>query len=116
MKSSAILFTIGLAAAAPLAAQTSDPQTDRQPAAPDETRAAAAAQMVDGEVRKIDKEQCKLTLRHGPNPSLGMPAMTMVYRVKDPSMLDAVKVGDKIRFQAENLNGAYTVTSLEPQK
>ncbi|WP_428418600.1 copper-binding protein [Methylibium sp.] len=76
--------------------------------------AAAAAPMADGEVRKIDKEQGKVTLRHGPIASLEMPGMTMVFKVADPKMLDRVKEGDKVKFAAEKVNGAITVTAIEP--
>ena len=70
-----------------------------------------------GEIRKVDKDAQKITIRHGPVPSLDMPqAMTMVYRVKDPAMLDQVKAGDKVTFEAENLNGVFTVTKIEPVK
>lgn len=74
----------------------------------------AASVMVDGEVRKVDREQGKLTLRHGPIPNLEMPGMTMVFRVTNPQMLDEVKQGDQVRFAAERVNGAFIVTALEP--
>ena len=70
--------------------------------------------MATGEVRKVDKEQAKLTIRHGPLANLGMPAMTMVFRVKDPAMLNQVKEGDKVSFVAEKIDGAITVTELKP--
>lgn len=76
----------------------------------------AAMSMAVGEVKKVDKDAGKITLKHGPLANLDMPAMTMVFRVKDPSMLDQVKVGDKVSFVAEKLNGAITVTKLEPAK
>ena len=78
--------------------------------------AQPSAQLAEGEVRKVDKETKKITLRHGPIPSLDMPAMSMVFQVKDPAMLDQVKAGDKIRFQAEKIGGQYTVTHIEPTK
>ncbi len=78
--------------------------------------APAAGQMADGEVRKVDKDAKKLTIRHGPIESLGMPPMTMVFQVKDPAMLDKVKAGDKIKFAAENVGGAYVVNQLEVVK
>lgn len=75
------------------------------------------AAMADGEVRKIDKEAQKLTIRHGPMPQLDMPSpMTMVYRVKDPAMLEQVKPGDKVKFQAAKIDGAFTVTKIESAK
>ncbi|TXI24890.1 MAG: copper-binding protein [Roseateles sp.] len=78
--------------------------------------ATAAAPQSDGEVRKVDKEQGKLTLRHGPLDNLGMPAMTMVFKVGDPKMLEGVKEGDKVKFTAEKVNGAFTVTAIQPAK
>ena len=74
------------------------------------------AGLSEGEVRKVDKDAKKITLRHGPLTNLDMPAMTMVFQVKDPAMLEQVKVGDKVKFQAEKLGGAFTITKLEPAK
>ena len=72
--------------------------------------------LADGEVRRIDREQGKLTIRHGPLASLDMPAMTMVFQVKDRALLDQVKAGDKIKFAAEKIDGTYTVTRIESSK
>jgi Cu/Ag efflux protein CusF len=73
---------------------------------------AAQAQSTDGEVRKIDKAQGKITLKHGEIKGLDMPPMTMVFRVKDAAMLDRVAVGDKVRFDAAKVDGQYTVTAI----
>ena len=70
--------------------------------------------LADGEVRKVDKDAQKITIRHGPMPGVDMPAMTMVYRVKDAAMLDQVKAGDRVKFHAEKVGGAFTVTKIEP--
>ncbi|WP_247869589.1 copper-binding protein [Herbaspirillum sp. ST 5-3] len=78
--------------------------------------AEGATSMSSGEVKKIDKDAGKITIKHGPLANLGMPAMTMVFKVKDPAMLDQVKAGDEIGFVAEKVNGALTVTKLEPAK
>jgi Cu(I)/Ag(I) efflux system protein CusF len=78
--------------------------------------ATAAAPQNDGEVRKIDKEQGKVTLRHGPLTNLEMPAMTMVFKAADSKLLDGLKEGDKVRFTAEKVNGAFTVTAIQPAK
>jgi Cu(I)/Ag(I) efflux system protein CusF len=75
----------------------------------------AFAQPTDGEVRRIDKAQSKVTLKHGEIKNLEMPPMTMVFRVKDPAMLDALAVGDKVRFSVEKLDGQYTVTAISKQ-
>jgi Cu/Ag efflux protein CusF len=76
----------------------------------------ALAQLADGEIRKVDRDAKKITIKHGPMPNLDMPPMTMVFQVKDPAMLEQVKPGDKVRFTAEKLGGAYTVTRLEAAK
>lgn len=70
--------------------------------------------MTDGEVRKIALAQGKLTLRHGPITHLEMPAMTMVFRVADPAMLDGLDAGDKRRFRIERVDGNHTVTAIAP--
>ena len=88
--------------------------TAAQAAAPAAPAAAQRAPMSDGEVKKIDKEAGKITLKHGPLANLDMPPMTMVFRVKDPAMLDQVKVGDKVSFVAEKVAGQLTVTHIEP--
>ena len=80
------------------------------------TPAAPAVELSDGEVRKVDKEAKKLTIRHAPLDNLGMPAMTMVFQVADPSVLERVKSGDKVRFSADKVGGAYTVIELEHAK
>ena len=78
--------------------------------------ASTEMQMVDGVVKKVDKSAGKVTLSHGPLTNLSMPAMTMVFRVKDANWLDQMKAGDKIRFMADNVNGAVTIVHFEPAK
>lgn len=77
---------------------------------------AQAPQMTDGEIRKVDKDAKKITIKHGPMPKFDMPGMTMVFQVKDPALLDKVKPGDKVNFEAEKLGGAFTVTRIEAAK
>ena len=77
---------------------------------------SATPAFTDGEVRKVDKEAGKVTLKHAAIANLEMPPMTMVFRVKDPAMLDRLKAGDKVRFRAEKVHGAYTVTELASPK
>jgi len=72
-----------------------------------------ASDMADGEIRKVDKEAAKLTIKHGEIKSLDMPAMTMVFQVKDAAVLDKVKAGDKVRFKASNEGGKFTITDLQ---
>ncbi len=81
------------------------------------TAAVAQDTTITGEVRKIDAGAGKITLKHGPAPSLGMDeGMTMVYRIKDPAWLKGIKVGDKVKFEAESTDGSYTVTKLQKSK
>jgi Cu(I)/Ag(I) efflux system periplasmic protein CusF len=81
-----------------------------------EAHAPHHAALTEGEIRKVDKDARKLTIRHGPITSLDMPAMTMVFQVQDPAVLDQVKVGDKVRFVAEKREGAFIVTAVEVDK
>jgi Cu/Ag efflux protein CusF len=75
-----------------------------------------AADEVDGEVKKIDESAGKITIKHGPIKNLDMDSMTMVFRVKEPDMLKKVQAGDKIKFEADRVNGALTVTEIETAK
>ena len=100
------LIAAAIALAQPLAALADDAHHKGNASQP-------AGELSEGEVRKVDKDAQKITIRHGPLRNLDMPAMTMVFQVKDPAMLDQVKAGDKIRFFAENTGGGYTVTMLE---
>ncbi len=94
-------------AAATKTAQASVAET--MPAA--DTKAVAQAQS-DGEIKKVDKAAGKITVKHGPLVNLDMPPMTMVFKVKDPAMLEQVKAGDKVKFTVEKINGAFTITAL----
>ncbi|HET9475643.1 MAG TPA: copper-binding protein [Steroidobacteraceae bacterium] len=71
-----------------------------------------SAALSDGEVRKVDKDAKKITIKHGPLANLDMPAMTMVFQVADPAMLDQVKAGDKVKFEAEKVGGGYRITRI----
>lgn len=78
--------------------------------------AQAPADMAEAEIRKIDKDARKVTLKHGPIKSLDMPPMTMVFQIRDPAVLENLSkmaVGDKIRFSAVQQQGAYVVTNAE---
>ena len=91
-----------------------DAHADERHHAPMQVAAAPqAAALNEGEVRKIDKSANKITIKHGPLAKLDMPPMTMVFQVKDPSLLDRVKPGDKVKFDAEKVGGAYVVTRIE---
>ncbi|MBR2691662.1 MAG: copper-binding protein [Aquamicrobium sp.] len=77
---------------------------------------SAEAAPVDGQVTKIDQAQGKITLKHGPITNLDMDAMTMVFVAADPAALKTVKVGDKVKFEADRVNGRLTVTRIEKAK
>jgi Cu/Ag efflux protein CusF len=76
----------------------------------------AATEMSEGEVRRVDRTAGKLTLRHGPLANLEMPAMTMVFRVKDLAWLAQLEVGDRVRFIAQRVDGNLSITALERQR
>jgi Cu/Ag efflux protein CusF len=79
--------------------------------------AIAQADLIDGQVTKVDQSAGKITIKHGPAKRLGMESgMTMVYKAQDPALLKAVKAGNKIKFDAEQVNGQYTVTKIEMAK
>lgn len=103
-----LFATLLLATSASAQTDTAHHDHAAQPA----SASAAASSLSDGEIRKIDSAQGKITLRHGPISHLEMPAMTMVFRVTDPALLGHLKVGDKVRFRAEQVNGALAVTEI----
>jgi Cu(I)/Ag(I) efflux system protein CusF len=77
---------------------------------------AAEPTPAEGEVRRVNPAGQEITLKHGEIRNLDMPPMTMVFKVKDPAQLDKLKAGDKVRFTADQINGAYTVLSIETVK
>ncbi len=113
MKLTYIIATAALATTLTAEAQTAAPSGADRSA---QSSASTAALQSEGEVRKVDKEQGKVTLKHGPIANLEMPGMTMVFKVADPKMLDSVKEGDKVKFSADKVNGAITVTAIQAVK
>lgn len=77
---------------------------------------ASTGDMTDGEIRKVDKDTKKITIKHGEIKNLDMPGMTMLFQVKDPAMLDMVKPGDKVKFRAEKAGGGIVVTEIQVAK
>jgi Cu/Ag efflux protein CusF len=107
-----IVVALALSSTAALAAHATGAQDVTLPAA----SASAEQPTSEGEIRKVDKEGGKLTIKHGPLDNLGMAAMTMVFRVQDPSLLDRLKAGDKIRFVADMIDGQLTATQVKIEK
>lgn len=120
MKNIKTLVVIASLITAATAAQAAGNAAAPMATAPAAAAAAAAIKtdlpMVDGEIRKIDMESKKITIKHGEIKNLDMPGMTMVFQVKDPAMLDKIKTGDKVKFSAEKSNGAIVVTDIQPAK
>lgn len=107
-----LILIAALCVAAPTYAQKAADDHSAHHPAPAQSQSA----LVEGEVRKIDLDAKKITLRHGAIPNLEMPPMTMVFQVKDPALLGQFKAGDKVRFSAEKSGGAYTITGMESVK
>lgn len=111
MKAKHILSLATFLMAAAVNAQQPSPAADA--AAPPAAATAATAPQAEGEVRRVDLAQGKVTLRHGPLAHLDMPAMTMVFTAADTKLLEGLKQGDKVRFTADKKDGSYVVTAME---
>ena len=109
MKISALTTAIFLASMVPFAVSA---QSVGTPAVATNTDTSMTA----GVVRKLDNEQKKITLKHEALENLGMPPMTMVFRFEKASVIDKVKVGDRVMFRAEQIGGAFVVTKLTKQE
>ena len=110
----AFAATLSFAGAASAQSSKSDmPGMSEKAPAAGAADAAAASDLTEGEIRKVDKDNKKLTIKHGPLKNLDMPGMTMVFGVKDDAMLDNVETGAKVRFQAEKIDGKIVVTKIE---
>jgi len=76
-----------------------------------------AQSLTDGLVTKVDSSAGKITIKHGPMKKFDMDeGMTMVYTARDPALLQVVKAGDKVKFDAENVNGQFVVTKIQKKK
>jgi len=104
-----VAATLALAVTGPASAQAA-PEKALASGGPDTT---TAAELSDGEIRKIDKDNKKLTIKHGPLKNLDMPGMTMVFAVNDEAMLDQVQPGEKVLFQAEKMSGKIVVMKIQ---
>ena len=110
MKTLAIAALFAALASPVLAQPKADDHSAHHPAA-----ASSAADMAEGEIRKVDKDAKKITIKHGEIKNLDMPPMTMVFQARDPALLDGLKPGDKVLFSAETTaGGALVVTRIEP--
>ena len=112
------LFAIPLAASLlvlgtgpALAQAAADSHSSHHPAAAAST--TPQAELSEGEITRWDPRTLRLTLKHGEIKNLEMPPMTMVFRVADASVVGDLKPGDKVRFRAEQISGAYHVQRIE---
>ncbi|MDP3226460.1 MAG: copper-binding protein [Acidovorax sp.] len=111
---SLLILGAGAALAQAPAVATSDSHTSHHPASSASSATSAQqAPLSEGEITRWDPRTLRLTLKHGEIKNLEMPPMTMVFRVQDASVLGDLKPGDKVRFQAEQANGAYHVKQIE---
>ncbi len=92
-----------------VSANAADPAASPASATP-----PSALPWVEAQVRRVDNAASKLSVRHGEIPNLEMPPMTMVFQVSDPAMLQGLEPGAKLRIQVQQIQGAYTITALEP--
>ncbi|NJN40329.1 MAG: copper-binding protein [Gammaproteobacteria bacterium] len=114
MRYKRVMLTIAIVTSAAMLPQFSTAEEKHHPATPQTP--AQEETLSDGEIRKVDKDAKKITIRHGPIVNLDMPNMTMVFQVKDPALLEQVKAGDRVKFVADKIGGAYVVTRIEPAK
>lgn len=110
MSFSKVLVSVSIAAATVLGgvAVAATPATN--------VAVAPAAALTAGEIKKIDAEQGKVTIKHEAIQNLDMPPMTMVFRASNPELLKKAQVGDKIQFRAENVAGGFVVIDIQPAK
>ena len=111
MKLSKYLFAFSLVfAAAPF---TTVYAQDKHHSHADAMSAVSASHLADGEIKKINRDSKKMTIKHGDIKTLDMPGMTMVFQIRDTSLLETFKAGDKVKFVIEKLDGAFVVTSMQ---
>ena len=114
-----VLAAFTFASATSVLAQPTDHDAHHATAVTETVEATAVSSedsgssLSEGTIRKVDQENQKITIRHGELKNLDMPPMTMVFQVKDPAFLNAVKAGDEVKFTAEKIGGKFTVTHIE---
>ena len=111
LAASLLVLGTGSALAQATAAAAADSHSSHHPAAAAST--TPQAELSEGEITRWDPRTLRLTLKHGEIKNLEMPPMTMVFRVADASVVGDLKPGDKVRFRAEQVSGAYHVQRIE---
>lgn len=108
LKKITLACLVGLGALLSIPAFAQTPSQEKPPAA------GATADMTEGEIKKVDKDTKRLTIKHGDIKNLDMPGMTMVFQVRDEALVSQVKAGDKVRFKVEKGAAGFVVTELQP--
>ena len=111
LAASLLVLGTGSALAQAPAAAAADSHSSHHPAAA--ASPAPQAELSEGEITRWDPRTLRLTLKHGEIKNLEMPPMTMVFRVEDASVVGDLKPGDKVRFRAEQISGAYHVQRID---
>ncbi len=77
--------------------------------------AAPKSHAAEGTVESVDAKAGSVSIAHGPVASLKWLGMTMEFKVKDPTLLQGMKVGAKISFEfAEQAPGEWVVVRASP--
>jgi Cu/Ag efflux protein CusF len=113
MKRTTLLLSLTLLGASAFAQHAGHHTPAATPAAASAAPAAGDAAWSEAEVRRVDTRTGKITLKHGDIVNLGMPPMTMVFTAEDPASIASLKVGDRVRFTADQIKGVYTVLRIE---
>ena len=111
LAASLLVLVAGPALAQAPAGAAADSHSSHHPSAT--ASPAPQAELSEGEITRWDPRTLRLTLKHGEIKNLEMPPMTMVFRVADAGVVGDLKPGDKVRFRAEQANGAYHVQRIE---
>jgi Cu(I)/Ag(I) efflux system protein CusF len=109
---STLMLLTALSLVGPTLAQTTNDHDSHHPVA----NQLASADLTPGEIRKIDKDAQKITIKHGAIKNLDMPPMTMVFLVEDGALLDKAMVGDKVQFKVIKKGSAFVITEIQSAK
>jgi Cu/Ag efflux protein CusF len=74
--------------------------------------APAGAIAATGVIRRIDKVNGKVVIAHEPIAALGWSKMTMLFRLKDPALVDPYQEGDRVDFYLEKSASDYVVSGF----
>lgn len=114
MKTSIVIVVLAMFAALAWYLLPSPPRADVEAASAGHAgHAGDPAAVSEGVVLSVDRAANMVTISHGPLLNLGMPPMTMGFRVGDSALFKQIKVGDKVKFHADTIGGGFTATNIE---